>query len=87
VWFSIEDTGELVKQARADAVRMAGEQAQQLADAAGVGLGVIETIEETSSPVYPMGEAADSGRASSPAPIEPGTQELSVSVTVVYRIA
>ena len=87
VWFSIEDTGELVKQARADAVRKAGEQAQQLADAAGIGLGAIETIEETSSPVYPMGEAADSGRASSPAPIEPGTQELSVSVTVVYRIA
>jgi len=87
VWFSIEDTGELVKQARADAVRKAGEQAQQLADAAGVGLGAIETIEEASSPVYPTAEAADAGRASSPAPIEPGTQELSVSVTVVYRIA
>ena len=39
VWFSIEDTGELVKQARADAVRKAGEQAQQLAGAAGIGLG------------------------------------------------
>ena len=75
-----------MKLARADAVRKAGDQAQQLADAAGVGLGPIDSIEETSAPVHPMAEA-DAGRASSPAPIEPGTQELSVSVTVVYRIA
>ena len=86
VWFSIEDTSELVEQARADAVRKAAEQAQQLADAAGIGLGPVVSIEETSDPVYPVAEA-DAGRAAAPAPIEPGTQELSVSVTVVYRIA
>jgi uncharacterized protein YggE len=86
VWFSIEDTGELVKQARADAVRKAGEQAQQLAGAAGIGLGPVVGIEETSDPVYPVAES-DAGRAAAPAPIEPGTQDLSVTVTVVYRIA
>lgn len=87
IWFSIEDSSELVKAARADAVKKASEQAQQLAAAAGVELAEIQTIEETTAPDVYAG-SAEVGRdaAASPAPIEPGTQELAVSVTVVYRI-
>jgi enoyl-CoA hydratase len=46
VWFSIEDTNALVAAARADAVKQARDQAKQLADAAGVGLGDVLSIEE-----------------------------------------
>jgi uncharacterized protein YggE len=87
VWFSIEDTGQLMKAAREEAVQRASEQAGQLAQAAGVELAGIQSIEEQSGHVYAA--ETDTGRASGAVavPIEPGSQELSVSVTVVYLIA
>jgi uncharacterized protein YggE len=85
---SIEDSSALVAAARAEAVTRARAQARQLARAAAVKLGPLQRITErrTSPPVpqYQAGLAADVSRA---APIEPGSQSLTVDVTVVYTIA
>lgn len=84
--FSIDDDSALRAAARADAVRRAQAQAQQLADAAGVPLGVIRSITELtgSDPIpYPQAYAAD---AAGSVPIEVGTQELSVTVQLTYEI-
>jgi uncharacterized protein YggE len=85
--FSIDDDSEPRAQARADAVRQAQAQAEQMADAAGVTLGPIQKITEIAmgqpAPYpYPSADTA----AASLAPIEPGTEELSVVVEVVYGI-
>jgi len=83
--FSIADDSDLRAQARADAVRQAQAQARQIAEAAGVGLGEVRSITEvpaTGPAPYP-GAAFD--RAPS-TPIEPGSQELTVSVAVVYDV-
>ncbi|MFD4180428.1 SIMPL domain-containing protein [Rhodococcus sp. NPDC058514] len=84
--FSIADDSDLREQARADAVRQAQAQASQIAEAAGVELGKVRSITEVpaAGPTpYPYpGAALD--RA--PTPIEPGGQELTVTVAVVYDI-
>jgi len=86
--FAIDDDSKLLAEARTAAVKKAQEQAKQLADAAGVSLGSIRTITETSSgnrppPVPYASGAADAERASQ---VSPGTQQLSVSVEIVYNI-
>lgn len=86
---AIDDDTALRATARADAVRQAQTQAQQLADAAGVRLGPVRSITEASPATpYPYamaasGEAADAGAV----PIEPGSQEVTIVVDVVYDIA
>jgi len=87
--FSIDDDSALRAQARADAVKRAQAQAKQMADAAGVQLGPIRSITETPAAtptVYPAAMAAGDS-ASASVPIEPGSQELSVVVQVIYEIA
>jgi len=86
--FSIDDDSALRAQARADGVKRAQAQAKQMADAAGVQLGSIRSITETPAgtpTIYPAMAAGDT--AAAPVPIEPGSQELSVVVQVVYAIA
>lgn len=85
---SIADTGKLVAAARTDAVRRARAQAAQLARAAGVRLGAVEKIIERKVGAEGglVNRAFASDAAGTAVPIEPGTQELSVDVTVVYRI-
>jgi uncharacterized protein YggE len=88
VVLSIEDTGQLVAAARADAVSRARAQAGQLAKAAHVHLGAVEKITErrpASAGVFASQLSADSA-AVSRIPIEAGTQDLSVDVTVVFAI-
>ena len=85
---SIDDTSDLYAAARADAVRRAKAQAEQLAEAAGVALGSVRTITEAplQGPGYEeqLGYAAD---AAGGAPVQAGTQDLTLTVTVVYDIA
>jgi uncharacterized protein YggE len=86
--FSIDDESEPRARARADAVRQAQAQARQMAEAAGVALGPLQKITEVAvdqATPYPYADGARSA-AASPAPVEPGTQELSVVVEVVYGI-
>jgi uncharacterized protein YggE len=90
VYFEIDDNSALVARARADAVKRAKVQAQQLADAAGVQLGDLQSIVEERAPVGPVLErdtvaAAPSSGDAAP-PIEPGSETLTVDVTLVYAI-
>jgi uncharacterized protein YggE len=84
----IEDTSRLVATARADAVHRARQQAGQLARAADVRLGPVERITERrpASPKYFAAQARIAGDVATSAPIEPGSQELTVDVTVVFGI-
>jgi uncharacterized protein YggE len=87
VELSIEDSGKLVAAARADAVTRARAQARQLARAADVRLGAVEKITERragSSGMEPRQVFGDVAAAK--VPIEAGSQELTVDVTVVFGI-
>jgi uncharacterized protein YggE len=85
ITFSIDDDSALLAAARTKAVKRARAQAGQLADAAGVSVGDVLTIDEntTTSPVD--NRAADAAGAAS-APVSPGTETLSVTATVVFAI-
>ncbi len=97
LYFSIDDNSKLVEQARNEAVKRAKEQAEQLASAAGVELGELRSIDEQYTPVGPALDAREAAPSSTPTtsggedatsvPIQPGTEQLSVEVTLVYDIA
>ena len=86
VSFSIADTGALMGAARADAVKRARAQADDLAKAAGVELGDVQTISEgvAETPV-PLAAGAAKSTADS-VPVQPGTESVSVDVTVVFAV-
>ena len=89
--FSFDDDSSMVAAARTLAVKRAQDQARQLADAAGVTLGNLDSISSTSVPVRPPPEAAGTPRTSGAAPaptppVNPGSQTVSVEVTLVYLI-
>lgn len=86
--FSFDDNSRLVAKARTEAVRQARAQAEQLAEAAEVTLGRLLSIDETSTPESRILRSADAaGTAEAAAPIEPGSQNLSVQVQLRYEIA
>jgi len=87
--FSIDDTGALKQQARTAAVMAAKAQADDLAAAAGAKVGKVLTINEanTVTPVpfaYPAAAGAATDRTA--VPLQPGTQQVSLDVTVVYEL-
>ena len=90
VSFSIDNTSTLVAKARADAIKDALAQGKQLAGAAGVKLGAIRTIDDTGTqlpqPQFLQGGFATAARNAA-VPISPGSQQLSVDVTVVFDIS
>lgn len=84
--FSIDDDSAARAQARADAVRQAQAHAKQMADAAGVRLGgIISMTEVQVNPPSPFGRDRASV-ADAAVPVEPGAQELTVMVDIVYAI-
>jgi uncharacterized protein YggE len=89
VTFSIDNTSTLVAQARADAIKDALAQGKQFATAAGVTLGPIRTIDDTGT-ALPQPQTFSSGTAlrdaAAAVPVEAGSQQLSVDVTVVFDI-
>jgi len=85
--FGIDDDAQPRAEARADAVRQAVTQARQLADAAEVGLGPILSITEVSGNQPPVPVTRDSAVAQAAVPIQPGTQDVSVTVEVVHGVA
>jgi uncharacterized protein len=91
VSFSIDNTSTLVAKARADAIKDALAQGKQLAAAAGVKLGAIRTIDDTGTllpgPQFLQGGFSRTAGVPSAAPISPGSQQLSVDVTVVFDIS
>jgi hypothetical protein len=85
--FSIGDSSSLRTAARTDAVKQATASAKQLAAAAGVQLGQVLSITEdpddqTNPPVYAAAEAAAGS-----VPIQAGSQDLTVTVQLVFAIA
>ena len=85
----LTDTSGLLARARAAAVSDARHKAGQYASAIGQPLGPVVSITDQAPaqpfPVYPMASASGVAKSGS-VPISPGTQQLSVSVTVVYAI-
>jgi uncharacterized protein len=89
--FSFDDNSRMVAAARTLAVKRAQDQARQLADAAGVALCNLDSISSTSVPVEPPtvapGTRPAAGAATVPTPpVNPGSQTVSVEVTLVYLI-
>jgi uncharacterized protein len=90
--FDIDDDSSLKKEARDMAFKKAREKADQMASAAGVGIGRVITFTEggtVPSLVYPMYDKAMSisSAGAVPAPsIEPGSKDIIVDVSVTYEI-
>jgi uncharacterized protein len=84
VSLNLTDTGKLLAAARASAVKDAKAKASQFAKALGEPLGQVVSItpDDVSTPVFDNAMAA-TPKASS-VPVSPGTQQVSVSITVVY---
>ena len=89
VSLNLSDTSTLLASAREKAVADARAKAAAYAHALGRPLGPVVTMSETppAQPFQPLPEAAvpATGRASS-VPVHPGTQQLSVTVTVVFAL-
>jgi uncharacterized protein len=85
---SIDDTSALLRVAREMAVKQAMAHAQQLAQAAGMKLGTVRKIDDTST-VVPTPLFLNAPQASAKAvttPIEAGSQELSVDVSLTFAL-
>jgi uncharacterized protein YggE len=87
VSFEIDDKGDLFADARAEAVEEAEVQAEQLAEAAGVGLGRIRSIKESTTTPPPIPFALPRTTDAASVPLEPGSQEVTLEVEVVYEIS
>jgi len=79
------DSDKLYDDALRASVADARSRAEVLADAAGVKVGEVVSIQEGSEPSYPV--AYDLALASPEAPIQPGTQDIEATVTVTYATA
>jgi uncharacterized protein YggE len=88
IQFDVADKTEALKQARADAVKDAKQQADQLASDAGVTLGEIQSISFYDSQPYPVADGKGGGMAVAEAavPIQPGQLTFTVTVSVTYAI-
>lgn len=90
VTFRVDDQAAAEQQARQAAMAEAKSKAQTLASAAGVSLGSVASISETVAPIpYPVYYGAMAGAVAAPdvkTPVQPGTNEVSVTVAVVYVI-
>jgi uncharacterized protein YggE len=87
--FRVEDPREAERAARTAAVAEARDRAEVLAEAAGVELGgVSDIVEGGAPPTWPQPKMARTMMAAEAAtPVEAGTTEISVTVTVTFRIA
>ena len=92
IGFDVADKTEAIKQARAKAVESAKDQAQELADAAGVTLGEIITISFYDAIPYPVADGYGKGGggggdgAALAVPIQPGQLTITVTVNMTYAI-
>jgi hypothetical protein len=84
---NLTDTSSLLAQARARAVADATAKAAQYAKALGEPLGpVVSIADQAVAQPFPVYAAASSSATKASVPISPGTQQLSVSVTVVFAV-
>jgi uncharacterized protein YggE len=87
--FELADPDKAMNDARAAAVVAAQASAQAMASAGHVSLGQIVSISDA-SPVYPITygvrSAAGAADSSVPTPVQVGTQDVSITLTVVFAI-
>lgn len=84
----LEDTGALVTRARDKAFADARAKGEQYAKAAGRSLGAAESIAETVAAPSPVAQALnqEASKGFSSVPVQPGSQEVRVTVTVVFAM-
>ena len=88
VSLNLTDTSGLLATARTRAVADARTKAAQYAQALGQPLGPVVSIsDQTQAPTLPVPMASAAAGKASSVPINPGSQQLTVSVTVVYALA
>jgi uncharacterized protein YggE len=83
VSLNLTDDGALLAGARANAVKDAHAKAEQFARALGVPLGQVISI-SSADQATPIMFGAQASAAKGSVPISPGSQQVSVSITVVY---
>ena len=90
VGFSLEGDSALLGRARDAAFADAKAKAQRYAELSGRALGEVQLIAETTTPPPELMNQAlkafDSARAAAPVPLETGSQQVSVSVTVRFAL-
>ena len=89
VQFDVAEKDDALQQARAEAVEDAREQAQALAEAAGLTLGEIRSISFIDAQPYPIFDGKGGGAAAEAAaavPIQPGQLTFTVNVNVTYEL-
>ncbi len=91
IQFDVADKSSAIKQARDQAVKDAKTQAQELAQAAGVSLGSLQSINFNDNVPAPLMETYGKGGGGGAAPaatvpINPGTMTLTVNVNLTYEI-
>lgn len=89
--FQIDDPSAVQEQAREQAIKKAKARAKNVADAAGFRLGRLLSVDEGYTPYTVYNSKLDSASAMGvPAPealtVEPGSQEITVDVTLRYEI-
>jgi uncharacterized protein YggE len=88
--FSMEDSRGIEDQARTDAVRQAVSHARSMAQAAGERLGPVCSLSDNSPVGYLSPDQTFKGALgaanSVQVPVEPGTQQASAQVTIVYAL-
>jgi uncharacterized protein len=84
---NLTDSGALLARARACAVADATVKAAQYAKALGEPLGpVVSLTDQADTQPFPVYAAANAAASKAAVPITPGTQQLSVSITVVFAV-
>jgi len=86
LWFDVSDPAGAMDQARADAIEQARTSAAVMASAAGVSLKGVVSISE-SNVVYPGPYYGAAVRDEAATPVQPGTQDVQATVTVVFEIS
>jgi uncharacterized protein len=88
VSFALEDNKALLEQARDAAYDDARAKAERYARLSGRSLGEVQLVAETSAPISPVPYAFDRAAAalSKAMPIDPGTEDVSVTVTVRWAL-
>jgi uncharacterized protein YggE len=85
VSLNLADDGSLLASARTNAINDAHAKAAQFARALGVPLGQVISVSsiDQNTPIQ-FNQAMGAAAKAAPVPISPGSQQVSVSVTVVY---
>lgn len=86
LWFEVSDPAKAMDEARAAAITQARTSAQAMAAAAGVALGAVVSISESSVAIPGPYYYGDALRAGADTKVQPGTQDVQASVTVVFEI-